>query len=97
MRISDCTVCYWLTDWCDKAKIDPEKVYFNTDHDKHIINIYTPVPGSLIGPKGIYINYAEVELGIICTQRKCKNYKINLVEVTKSNFWVNYNPVLEDF
>lgn len=97
MKPSECSICYWLTDWCKQAKLDPEKVYFTFNKDKNIINVYSPVPGQLIGPKGIYFNYAEVELCVLFNAYKQKPAKINIVEVTKANFWVNYNPVPEDF
>lgn len=99
MRILDgVIISYWLTDWCKEANLQPHRVQYNIDRENIKVNIYTPYPGWLIGPKG---NRIEKYMQLLIEEEKkhkCeKHLEINLIETTQADFWVDYDYMGEGF
>ena len=85
-------ICYWLTDWCKEANLNPKNVQFYIDREKKKICICTALPGWLIGPKGNRYEKYKNNLKEIEKKYKCeKSLEINLIETTEANYWVDYD------
>ena len=92
-KLSNVDICYWLTDWCTEAGLSPAKVTFKVHPKKPIIYIFTSRPGYLIGKAGYLIDKYKKYLKTYAKKyRISKKYKIELVEVVESDYWVAYEP-----
>ena len=90
--LDNVAIGYWLTEWCEEANLKPLKVQYKIDRETLNINIYTPNPGWLIGPKGLRYEKYKIALLEKEEQYKCeKHLQINLIETTQADFWVDYD------
>lgn len=88
-RLDNVEVSYWLTEWCNEAKLSPSTVQYKIGRDT--LYVLTPYVGWLIGKQGLLYEKYKNDLQKREQKYNCENkLEIKLIETTVANFWVDY-------